>query len=88
MSPAQKIQFSQDMLQMNAVALVSVRNHYHINELHLFWDTTYIYIYIYITYHKCLKKHTFLLIDSEWLILIVFIYIYYISGLKVRKSYF
>ena len=42
--------FLQDMFQMTAVALVSVINHYHINGLHLFWDTQYIRTYIYI--HK------------------------------------
>ena len=26
---------------MTAIAHVSVINHYHINELHLFWDTVY-----------------------------------------------
>ena len=27
---------------MTAIALVSVINHYHINGLHLFWDTLYL----------------------------------------------
>ena len=36
------------MFQMNAIALVSEINHYHINGLHLFLDTLYIYVYIYI----------------------------------------
>ena len=29
----------QDMSQMTTIALISVINHYHINGLHLFWDT-------------------------------------------------
>ena len=33
--------FLQDVFQKNATALVSVINHYHINGLHLFWDTLY-----------------------------------------------
>ena len=32
---------------MTAITLVSVIYHYHINGLHLFLDTQYIYIYIY-----------------------------------------
>ena len=42
MSLAQMIQFLLDVFQMTAIALVSVINHYHINGLHLFWDTLYI----------------------------------------------
>ena len=34
--------FLQDVFQMMAIVLVSVINHYHINGLHLFWDTLYI----------------------------------------------
>ena len=34
------IHYLQDMFQMTAIALVSVIN-YHINGLHLFWDTLY-----------------------------------------------
>ena len=34
--------FLLDVFQMTAIALVSVINHYHINGLHLFWDTLYI----------------------------------------------
>ena len=33
--------FFQDVFQMTAIVLVSVINHYHINGLHLFWDTLY-----------------------------------------------
>ena len=33
--------FLQDVFQMTTIALVSVINHYHINGLHLFWDTLY-----------------------------------------------
>ena len=33
--------FLQDMFQMSTIAFVSVINHYHINGLHLFWDTLY-----------------------------------------------
>ena len=39
MSLAQMMHFLLDGFQMTAVAFVSVINHYHINELHLFWDT-------------------------------------------------
>ena len=38
---AQRMHFLQDMFQMTAIALLSVINHYHINGLHLFWDTLY-----------------------------------------------
>ena len=31
--------FLLDVFQLTAIALFSVRNHYHINRLHLFWDT-------------------------------------------------
>ena len=44
MSLAQKMHFLQDVFQMTAIALVSETNHYHINELHLFWDTLYLNI--------------------------------------------
>ena len=40
---AQRMRFLHDRFQMTAIALVSVINHYHINGLHLFWDTLYIY---------------------------------------------
>ena len=43
-SLAQIMDILQDLFQMTAIALVSVINHYHINGLHLFWDTQYIYI--------------------------------------------
>ena len=33
------------VFQMTGIVHVSVINHYHINELHLFWDVLYIYIY-------------------------------------------
>ena len=36
MSLAQRINFLQDMFRITATALVSVINHCHINELHLF----------------------------------------------------
>ena len=42
MSLAERIHFWQDMFQMTAITLVSVINHYHINGLHLLWDTLYI----------------------------------------------
>ena len=42
----------QGMFQMTTIVLVSVINHYHINGLHLLWDTLYIYIYIYIYIYK------------------------------------
>ena len=42
-SLAQRMHFLQNVFQMTAIALVSVINHYHINELHLFWDTLYAY---------------------------------------------
>ena len=38
-SLAQRMYFLQDMFQMTAIVFVSVVNHYHINGLHLFWDT-------------------------------------------------
>ena len=41
MSLTQRKHFLQDVFQMIAMALVSVINHYHINRLHLFWDTLY-----------------------------------------------
>ena len=41
MSLAQKMHFLQEVIQMTAIALVSVLTHYHINRLHLFWDTLY-----------------------------------------------
>ena len=34
--------FLQDVFQMTVIALVTVINHYHINGLHLFWDTLYL----------------------------------------------
>ena len=42
MSLAQRMHFLQDVIQMTVIALVSVINHYHINGLHLFWDTLHI----------------------------------------------
>ena len=41
MSLAQRTHFLPDQFQMTAIAIVSVINHYHINGLHLFWDTLY-----------------------------------------------
>ena len=41
MSLAQKMHFLQHVFQMTANALVSVINHYHVNGLHLFWNTLY-----------------------------------------------
>ena len=35
----QKMHFLQDVFQITTIVLVSVINHYHINGLHLFWDT-------------------------------------------------
>ena len=37
-----KMEFLQAVFQMTAIALVSVINPYHIDRLHLFWDTLYI----------------------------------------------
>ena len=42
MAPAERVHFLQDVFQMTAIALVSVINPYHINGLHLFWDTLYL----------------------------------------------
>ena len=42
MSLAQRVHFLQNMFQMTALTFVSVINKYHINGLHLFWDTLYI----------------------------------------------
>ena len=42
MSLAQRMHFLLGVFQMTAIALVSVINHYHINGLHLFWDTLYV----------------------------------------------
>ena len=42
MSLAQRMHFLQDMFQITAIALISLINHYHINGLHLFWDTLYL----------------------------------------------
>ena len=36
MSLAQRIHFLHDVFQITAIALISVINHYHIKELHLF----------------------------------------------------
>ena len=41
MSLAQRMHFLPDVFKMTYIALVSVINHYHINGLHLFWDTLY-----------------------------------------------
>ena len=41
MSLSQRIKFLQDLFQMTGIVLLSVINHYHINGLHLFWDTLY-----------------------------------------------
>ena len=41
MSLAQRMHFLQDVFQMTAIALVTIINHYHINRLHLSWDTLY-----------------------------------------------
>ena len=49
MSPAQRMHFLQDMFQMTAIVPVTVINHYHINGLHLFWDTLY---YVHILFHE------------------------------------
>ena len=45
MSLAQRMHFLKEVFQMTAIILVSVINHYHINGLHLFWDTQYLKIY-------------------------------------------
>ena len=39
--PQRKPFFLLDVFQMTDIALVSVKNHYHINRLHLFWDTLF-----------------------------------------------
>ena len=36
---AQRMHFLYDMLQMTLIVFVSVINYYHINGLHLFWDS-------------------------------------------------
>ena len=41
MSLAQRVHFLQYVFQMSAISLVSVINHYHIDGLHLFWNTQY-----------------------------------------------
>ena len=41
MSLAQRMHFLLDGFQMTAITLVSVINPYHINGLHLFWDSLY-----------------------------------------------
>ena len=41
MSLAQMMHFLKDVFQMTSFTLISVINHYHINRLHLFWDTLY-----------------------------------------------
>ena len=41
MSLAQRMYFLLNTFRMTAIAVVSVINHYHINGLHLFWDTLY-----------------------------------------------
>ena len=38
----ERVHFLQNVFQMTIIAFVSVINHYHINGLHLFWDTQYI----------------------------------------------
>ena len=38
---AQRMDFLQHVFQMTAIVIVLVINHYHINGLHLFWDTLY-----------------------------------------------
>ena len=47
--------FLQDVFQMTAIALVSVINHDHINELNLFWDTLYIYVCICVCVCVCVS---------------------------------
>ena len=41
---SRKDAFLEDGFQMTAIALVSVINHYHINGLHLCWDTLYQFV--------------------------------------------
>ena len=48
MSLAQRMQFLQGVFQMTTIALLSVIKQYHINEGCIYFDTIYIYIYIYI----------------------------------------
>ena len=56
LSQDQRMHFLQTLFQMTVIVLVSVIKHYHINRLHLFWDSLslslYIYIYIYIYIEK------------------------------------
>ena len=42
---AEMMHFLQDMFQITTIAPISVIYHYHINGLHLFWNTLYIYAY-------------------------------------------
>ena len=41
MSLVERMYFLQEVFQMTTIALLSVINRYHINGLHLFWDTFY-----------------------------------------------
>ena len=47
-SLAQRMLFFQDVFQMAIIALVLIISNYHINGLHLFWDTLHVCVYIYI----------------------------------------
>ena len=42
MSLTQRMHFLEDVFQMTGIVLVSGINHFHINGLHLFWDTLYL----------------------------------------------
>ena len=47
-SPAQRMNLITDVFQMAGTAPLSNMNHYHINGLHLFWDTLFLYLSLYI----------------------------------------
>ena len=51
MSLAQRMDFLLDLFKRKVVALVI--NHYHINGLHLFWDTLYIRIAVIMFSKEC-----------------------------------
>ena len=42
--------FLPDVFQITTIVLVSVKNHYHIDGLHLFWDTLYICLGLFLFY--------------------------------------
>ena len=84
MSLAQRMHILLDVFQMTATAFVSVINY--INRLHLFWDTLYIYVYIYevhtISFQTFFKWAFKIVIDSwKFSMLLLYIWpIFIISG--------